>query len=140
MNGSMNGTLTVQELDQVRRSHYPIAVGRFDELTVCHAGCFGGAWPCLVIRLLDALDAETARADAAEEWLTEQRGVRKRLLDEVAELKDRLHDAVTVADAAEERLAIQIEANLALHEVIEELEMRLNLTIPEGEEEKVSDG
>jgi hypothetical protein len=65
-------------------------------------------WPCTTIRLLDALDAA----------------------------EDRLHDAATVADAAEERLAIQIEANLALHEVIEELEARLYLTIPEGEREE----
>jgi chromosome segregation ATPase len=65
---------------------------------------------------------------------------RQRLLDEIADLRRQLHEAETRADTAEERLAIQIEANLALHEVIEELEMRLNLTIPEGEYKEYSDG
>jgi chromosome segregation ATPase len=65
---------------------------------------------------------------------------RQRLLDEIADLRRQLHEAETRADTAEERLAIQIEANLALHEVIEELEMRLNLTMPEGEYKEYSDG
>jgi hypothetical protein len=123
--------ITAQELERVRTVHYPEAAGQFFIVTVCHARCTG-EWPCLIIRMADALEAETARADANYARLEQMATERLKVIYENSALQAEYEDVVARADAAEERLAIQIEANLALHEVIEELEARLFLTIEEG--------
>jgi hypothetical protein len=131
--------ITAQELERVRTVHYPEAAGQFFIVTVCHARCTG-EWPCLIIRMADALDAETARADAAYARLEQMATERLKVIYENSALRAEYEDAVARADAVEEQLAIQIEVNQAQAEVIEDLEARLYLTIPEGEEEDKADG
>jgi hypothetical protein len=73
------------------------------------------------VRLVwEELQAETARADAADARFLE---VREELMDaeaNVAQLE-------AERDAVAERLAIQVELNLALEEVVNELELRLGV-------------
>jgi hypothetical protein len=116
--GSMTATmLTPEERTTVQEMHQQWKVEGY-----CQSCDL--LWPCPTSMLLDALDAETVRADANYARLEQMATERLKVIYENAALQAEYDDAVARADAAEERLAIQIETNLAFEKVVKELELQ----------------